>query len=406
MTKSQNANLNNKNRRAFLKNTCLSTLPFWLPLSFNNSDDNPIVNSKTNMLKPELLAFYSDGLFFRPQDYLAKLTEINEEHQIKSDFYGRGGVTEALEKKFAEVTGKEKAIYLPSGTMANQLAIKLLNGNNTKVLVPENSHIFRDEADAAQSVHGKRLIPLGKGKAYFNLDDVKEIIAYNEENEVFKSGLGTIAIECPIRRADGVAIPIETIAEISKYCKENGYKLHLDGARLHIASAYTKVSVEEYSSYFDTVYISLYKYLNADGGAILCGDANIIDQVSHQIKILGGTVFRTWQNTAMAYHYLEGIEDRWSNLLNIADALISKLNKVGKVNITPIKNGTNIYDLKMDKSIDPDKFARYLFKEHRIMLPKPSGDGLMKLTINETLFNRSLDEIIETWKLGLEKAKI
>ncbi len=115
--------------------------------------------------------------------------------------------------------------------MANQLAIKLLNGNNTKVIVPDNSHVFRDEADAAQSVHKLRLIPLGKNKAYFNLNDVKNAIKYLDENEVFKSGLGTVMIENPIRRADGTIIPLKTIVEITEYCREQGYKLHLDGAR-------------------------------------------------------------------------------------------------------------------------------------------------------------------------------
>lgn len=297
------------NRRHFLQNCGISTLPFLVPTAglnamhwsgsaFEEPDtSNPAVN------------FIYDGFAFSPKEYLNKLNEISNINPIQPDFYGNGGATTALEENFALLTGKEKAIYLPTGTMANQLAIKLLSGNNTKVVVPENSHIFRDEADAAQSVHSKRLIPRGKDKPYFDLNDLESIIDSLNKNEVFKSGLGTVVLENPIKRADGTAIPIETIKTISEYCKQNGYKLHLDGARIHLASAATYTSLAEYASHFDTVYISLYKYLNAAGVAMLCGDSEIIDQVAHQIKILGGTVFQSWANTSVALHYLNGIDE-------------------------------------------------------------------------------------------------
>jgi len=89
---------------------------------------------------------------FSPRDYLDKLNEIDSINSIEIDYYYKGGVTRELEDEFARITGKEKAIYLPTGTMANQLALKLLNGSNTKAIVPENSHVFRDEADASQAV--------------------------------------------------------------------------------------------------------------------------------------------------------------------------------------------------------------------------------------------------------------
>jgi len=349
--------------------------------------------------------FLYDGLGFSPSTYLNKLQEINKAKGIERDIYGNGGDTKALEEAFSKITGKEKAIYLPTGTMANQLAIKLLNGNNTKILVPENSHIFRDEADAAQSVHNKRLIPIGKNQAYFSLKDVENAIEYLEENEVFKSGLGTIVIENPVRRADGKAIPIEEIKAISDYCKQQGYRLHLDGARLHIANAYTNVSISEYAAYFDTVYISLYKYLNATGGAILCGEAAIIDQIEHQIKIYGGTVFQNWGHTAMALHYLEGIEERWQQVVISAGKLMKALNKLNGINVSSLPNGTNIYDLKLAETIDLKTLASFLSKEHNIWLGRANEAGIVKLTVNESLLNRDIQEIIAAWKKGVQQAK-
>ncbi|MFL1897271.1 threonine aldolase family protein [Aquimarina sp. 2-A2] len=391
----------NNQRRDFLKKCGLSTLPFFLPtISLSNTSPSTPQNNNKSPVN-----FVYDGLAFSPQEYLEKLNEINKTHPIEPDFYGNGGATKALEDTFAKLTGKEKAIYLPTGTMANQLAIKLLSEDNTKVLVPENSHIYRDEADAAQSVHGKRLVPIGKGKAYFDLSDLKETLSYLNENEVFKSGIGTVAIENPIRRADGTTVPIETIKELSTYCKENGYKLHLDGARIHLAATYTKVSLTEYASYFDTVYISLYKYLNATGGAILCGDAALIDKIAHQIKIHGGTVFQNWNNTAVASHYLDGIDQRWKKVVSTANVLISELNKLEGITITKIKNGTNIYDLKLAARINLKKLAVFLNKEHTIWLGRANQKGIIKFTVNESILTRDIKEIISAWKEGVDMAR-
>ncbi|MEL7124171.1 MAG: aminotransferase class I/II-fold pyridoxal phosphate-dependent enzyme [Bacteroidota bacterium] len=388
------------NRRNFLKKCSLSTIPFLLPATSLNA----FSSSKEKANQQTSVNFFFDGLALSPSQYLEKLQQINQTTTIEPDFYGNGGATKLLEDKFVELTGKEKAIYLPTGTMANQLAIKLLNGNNTKVIVPENSHIFRDEADAAQSVHNKRLIPVGKGKPYYSLTDLKDIITYTDQNEVFKSGLGTIVIENPIRRADGTCVPIETIREISEYCKAHNYNLHLDGARIHIACAYSNISLLDYAAYFDTIYISLYKYLNASGGAILCGDAKIIDQISHQIKILGGTVFQTWNNTAMALHYLEGINEKWNEVVSTATQLFSDLNQLKGVSIKHLKNGTNIYDLKLSKEINLKKLANYLNEEHNILLGRANKNGVVKLTVNASILTREREEMVNAWRLGIKKA--
>ena len=381
-TKSEN------NRRNFIKKCCLSTASIVLP--FTGLKAMPLLEDSDKVPNKSKLPvnFIYDGLALAPQEYLEKLNKINKEQPIEPDFYGAGGATKLLEEEFAKITGKEKAIYLPTGTMANQLAIKLLSEHNTKVIVPENSHIYRDEADAAQSVHGKRLIPVGQGKPYYNLDELKSTIDYLNTNEVFKSGLGTVVIENPVRRADGTFVPLDKIKEISTYCKENNYKMHLDGARIHLASAFNNISLSEYASYFDTVYISLYKYLNATGGAILCGDAKIIDQISHQIKILGGTVFQSWNNTAVALHYLNGINERWNEVVKTTEILISELNKIKGVSIIHLENGTNIYDLTLTSEISLKKLAIYLYNEHNIWLGRANEKGIVKFTVNESLLTR------------------
>src|SRR5215217_5691977 len=252
----------------------------------------------------EAVYFINDGIFYRPEDFINKLQEINAASPIERDSYAEGGDIEKLLKKFIEITGKEAAVYLPTGTLANQLAISYLCGNNTKAFVQETSHVYRDEGDAAQTLFNKRLIPLAEGKAYFTLDELKKAITYHKEGEAFVAGVGVVSIETPVRRCDNQAFPLAEIKKISAYCREQGYKMHLDGARLHMATAFTNANVKEYASYFDTVYMCLYKYLGATGGAVLCGDKVMIDQMHHLIKVHGVGIFTNWPSASIALHHL------------------------------------------------------------------------------------------------------
>jgi threonine aldolase len=278
-------------RRHFLKASGASLLPVLIPLG---SVAAATAARKETTAPPDspMVNFWADGLMFNPAAYLTELQKANTLSPIKGDSYGRGGVVAELEKKFAAITGKEKAVYLPSGTMANQLAIALLSGDNTKIFVQDSSHVYRDEADAAQSVFQKRLMPLAKDQAFFTAQQLQTAIEGLKEEEVFTSGVGAVSIENPVRRKDGAVVPIEEIKKISAYCRANNIKMHLDGARIYIAAAWTNTPLKDYADHFDTVYISLYKYLGAAGGAVLCGPAAVIDKIPHLIKIHGGNMYQ------------------------------------------------------------------------------------------------------------------
>src|SRR4030095_15768901 len=134
-------------------------------------------------------------------------------------------------------------------------------------------------------------MPLAKNQTFFTADELKKAIENLDSEEVFKSGLGCVSIENPVRRADGRMVPIDEIKKISAYCRKNKFRLHLDGARLNVASVWSGFPIKEYANYFDTVYISLYKALGAASGAMLCGSKEIIDQMVHLMKIHGGSMY-------------------------------------------------------------------------------------------------------------------
>jgi threonine aldolase len=385
------------NRRFFLRASGLSVLPAVMPAA------DIAAAYKQAWAEEKTVNFLFDGDFLSPAAYVQQLQEINAAQAITPDSYGHGGSVTELEKKFATITGKEKAIFMPSGTLANQLAIHIMSGNNTKVFVQETSHVYRDEADAAQSVFNKRLIPLAKGEAAFTLEDLQAAIEYHNNGEVFKSGIGVVSIENPVRRCDGRQVPIEEIRRIAAWCRKQGYKLHLDGARLYMASMYTGISIAEYASHFDTVYISLYKYLGAAGGAILCGNKEIIDQIPHLIKIHGGTVFRNWTNAAMASYMMDGLETRLIAAKKQAEELFQWLEPLG-LKVAPLPNGTNIHLVKLSPGISDDKLAATLLKEHNIRFMRKSPDGSVRMTINETILYRNNKSLLQSFKEAIKSA--
>jgi len=173
-------------RRNFLKLSGLSILPTIAPVSSLFAAEEK--GNKLPASEP-VIKFFGDGEMYDPGAYIDILAQINSTAAIEKDRYGEGGAVAALEKKFEAITGKEKAIFVPSGTMANQLAIAVLSGDNTKVFVQELSHIYRDEADAAQSVFNKRLMPLAKNETFFTSAALKQAVEALCKAGVFKPGL-------------------------------------------------------------------------------------------------------------------------------------------------------------------------------------------------------------------------
>ncbi len=385
-------------RRNFLKISGLSIFPVLLPESNLFAADNKDAYSFADDTRVD---FFGDGKMFDPAEYIQTLQQVNSMAAIEKDRYGKGGAVAALEKQFESITGKEKAVFMPSGTMANQLALAVLSGENTKVFVQETSHVFRDEADAAQAVFNKRLMPLAKDETCFTAALLKQAVESIEDQEAFKSGIGAVSIENPVRRSDGRMVPINEIKTISKYCRANNIKLHLDGARIYLAAAWSGVSVKEYASYFDTIYISLYKYLGAAAGAMLCGDKIVMDKMPHLIKIHGGSMYGNWANAAMALHRLDGLEARFQNVIKQSGELFARLNKIPGIKISPLQNGTNIYQLKLGQEVNGKKLQTVLREVYNIRMPLPEKSNQLLLSVNETLFNRDNAFITDAFKKAI-----
>src|SRR5262249_44496566 len=176
--------------------------------------------------------------------------------------YSIGGVVDELEERCARVLGKERAVFMPTGTLANHLAVRALAGGSSRVVVQEESHLYQDEGDCAQTLSNLTLMPLAPGRATFTADEVQPVVDQTKGGRVV-SRVSVVSIETPVRRRTGETFDATELAKVVALAQREGIRLHLDGARMFLQSAYTGQSVADMARPFDTVYVSLYKYFNA-----------------------------------------------------------------------------------------------------------------------------------------------
>lgn len=172
-----------------------------------------------------------------------------------------------------------------------------------------------------------------------------------------------------------------------------------------MAAAWSAVPVKEYAAYFDTVYISLYKYLGASGGAVLCGSREVIERMPHLIKIHGGNMYGNWANAAMAVWRLQGMEQRLLDAKKKSEEIFGELNQQKEFHFSLLNGGTNIFQLELAAGIDGRKFQQTLNKDFGIRLPFPPGKNKTMIAVNETLLYREKDYIINAFLQSVKAGK-
>lgn len=205
--------------------------------------------------------------------------------KVGDDVFGEDPSIIELQDKCAELTGKQKALFVPTGVMGNQLAIKAHTVQGDEVIVESESHILNYETAAPAIISNVQLLQL---KGEDGVLDVETIRTHVRTNEYYFPKTRLICLENTHNRAGGVILPIKSIKAISTYAREYGIKMHLDGARIFNAIAETGISLKDYSYHFDTISFCFSKGLGCPIGSILCGDAETIDLAHKWRKILGG----------------------------------------------------------------------------------------------------------------------
>ena len=341
------------------------------------------------------VSFRYDAPEIAPRTYAEHLMKLANRPGVEVDSYTLGGIVAEFERQFAKLIGKEMAVFMPTGTLANHLAVRALAKDRRRVLVQERGHLYNDSGDCLQSLSGFNVIPLGHDQATFGLEDVQAAVEAAASSRV-RVGVGAIVIETPVRRKHGEMFDHDEMKRICSYARRENIGLHLDGARLFIASAYTGIPPAEYAVDFDTVYISLYKYFGTPCGAVLAGDASLLENIHHERRMFGGALNQAWMFAAATMEHMDEFDKQFAHAVSVSEELKRQLGAIPGIHISEIRNGTNVFRMQLDLNVGAEKFREHL-ERLGIWLPEPEN-GIFYLKVNESILSIPLDSLIQRFK--------
>ncbi len=206
---------------------------------------------------------------------------------VGDDVYGEDPTVDALQRRAAQLLGKEAALFVPSGSMGNQASLRTLTRPGDVVLASENAHLLRYEAGAPAALWGVHVKTIGSG-GLFDARDVRQAVVPAHDSHVAPTRV--LAFENTHNFAGGRIFPLDALRDAAAAARELGLALHLDGARLFNAVVATGVPAAVWAEPFDTVSFCLSKGLGAPVGSLVCGSHAQIREVHRARKLLGGAM--------------------------------------------------------------------------------------------------------------------
>lgn len=267
--------------------------------------------------------------------------------EVGDDVYGEDPTINRLQEMAASITGKEAALYVPSGSMANQVAIKAHTEIGDEVLIGKSAHVYLYESGAGPAFSGVQFTQIGN-TGIFDGEEVENSI--KEDNHHY-TPTKLVCLENTHNRGGGRIFPIENIKRIKNVADKHGLKMHLDGARIFNASIATGISVKEYSSYFDTVSFCLSKGLGCPVGSLICGSKELVEGRIHRFrKMLGGGMRQAGIIAAAGIYALENnierLKEDHDNAGLLCEAIAS--NKIFSIKPETVETNILIFDIAQD----------------------------------------------------------
>jgi len=204
--------------------------------------------------------------------------------EVGDDVYGEDPTVQRLQAVAAERVGQEAALFMPSGTMANQAAIRVLSRPGDVLLAGESAHVLRYEGGAAAALWGVQIATLGSGGFF---DDAMIRAALVPDDSHY-ARVSVVAVENTHNNSGGRVWPGERLDAVVRCAREKGLALHLDGARLFNAAVALQVEASTLAAPFDTVAFCVSKGLGAPVGSLVCSSAARIRELHRARKMLGG----------------------------------------------------------------------------------------------------------------------
>ena len=270
-----------------------------------------------------------------------QLREVAESKyaELKQDQYGSGGFVTVLEEEVAELLGKEAAVFMPSGTMAQQIALRIWcdHGASRRVSFHPKCHLEIHEQGAYRELHQLESSLVGDPNRLFTLADLA----------IVPDPVSALLIELPQREIGGQLPSWEELQAICGQAKSRGIKLHMDGARLWECGPYYKRSYAEISEPFDSVYVSFYKILAGLPGAILAGPTDFVKEARIWQRRHGGNLYQLSPNAIAAKLGMDRHLAQIPKYVAKASEFAKSLGALSGVKVVPSDPPTNMMHLHL-----------------------------------------------------------
>ncbi|WP_142829084.1 threonine aldolase family protein [Planococcus soli] len=262
--------------------------------------------------------------------------------ELLSDLYGKGKVIEDFQEKMAALLGKESAVFFPSGTMAQQIALRIWCDEKglQKVAYHPLSHLEIHEEDGLKKLHNIESVFLTDRDHVIELDDVLKM----------EDGVGAVLLELPQREIGGQLPSFETLEQISQHCRDKQIRLHLDGARLLEVLPYYQKTAAEVCALFDSVYLSLYKGIGGIAGAILAGDRDFTEQSKVWKRRHGGDLISLYPYIIAANYYFDLRSHKMEQYFEESKELAAAFNSCYGTSTLPVFPVSNMFHVHFQQA--------------------------------------------------------
>ena len=272
--------------------------------------------------------------------------------KVGDDVFREDPTTLELEERIAGMFGKDMALFFPSGTMANQVALKLHTNPGEQVICDKYAHIYNYESGGASFNSGISCKLIDGNRGMFSADQVKNAI---NPDAYYYSETTLVEIENTTNKGGGACWDFDEILKIKNLCDQNDLGFHLDGARLWNALVAKNETAKQYGDVFDTISVCLSKGLGCPAGSLLVGNAEIMEKAIRTRKVLGGNMRQVGYLAAAGLYALDNHIKRLKDdhvKAKELELVLSALNFVKTVE--PVE--TNIVIFELDEKYDTHLF--------------------------------------------------
>lgn len=264
------------------------------------------------------------------------------EAEVGDDVFGEDPTVNKLQEYAAQLFGREAALFVPSGTMGNQIAIKVHTQPGDEVIVEEASHIFNSEMAMMSAFAGVLPRPIPSERGFLRWEQIERAI---RPNVYYYAQTRLICLENTHNLKGGGVYPLEWAREIVENAHQRGLAVHLDGARIFNAALATGRSVKEITEGFDSVMFCLSKGLGAPAGSMLVGSREFIEKARRVRKMLGGGMRQVGVLAAAGLYALEHHVARLAEDHKNAQLLAEALQEIPEVHLEPVETNIVIFEL-------------------------------------------------------------